>query len=90
MANPSATTFEIRSLTQAWGLLIALSLSSAALTALALPPKVVGGVILLLALVKSRIILARYLDLMHAPGWLRGFTLSVTLFTLVLFGLSLI
>ncbi len=79
-----------RRLTLAWATLIALSLGAAVLTLLMLPAKVTGGVMLLLALLKARIILAQYLELAHAPDWLRGFTFVLVLFALTLFGLFLI
>ena len=46
--------------------------------------------ILLLALFKARLILARYLDLQRAPGWLTGATLVFAIWTLLAFGLYLI
>jgi hypothetical protein len=77
-------------LTRAWLALLALSLGSAGLTMMPLPPELLGGGILSLALAKSRIILARYLDLAHSPSWLRGFTMVLTGFAVVIFGLYLI
>ena len=73
-----------------WGALVALSLSTAALTLFQLPPALVGGGILLLALAKMRLILACYLDLRRCPAWLGGFTAVLTGFTLLVFGLYLI
>lgn len=77
------------SLTQAWVALLGLSLGSAVLTMMPVPPTAMGGGILLLALFKARVILARYLDLAHIPGWLRGFTMVLTGFAVVIFGLYL-
>ncbi len=77
-------------LTQAWLALLALSVASALLTLLPVPPALLGGGILALALAKSRIILARYLDLAASPAWLRGFTMVLTGFALLIFALYLI
>ena len=92
MSDQTQTDISAKSngLLTAWGLLIALSLGSALLTALNLPPKLIGGLVLLLALLKSRLILSRYLDLAHAPRWLSGFTATLTLFAILLFGLFLV
>ena len=77
-------------LTFAWLALLALSFASALLTMLALPPEIVGGGILLLALAKARVILARYLDLADSPAWLRGFTLVLAGFSILVFALYLV
>ncbi|MES0826497.1 cytochrome C oxidase subunit IV family protein [Ruegeria sp. SCP11] len=77
-------------LTRAWFALLGLSLGSALLTMMPVSPAVMGGGILLLALIKARVILARYLDLAHSPSWLSGFTMVLTGFALVIFGLYLI
>ena len=77
-------------LTFAWLALLALSFASALLTKLALPPQIVGGGILLLALAKARVILARYLDLADSPAWLRGFTIVLTGFSILVFALYLV
>ncbi|MGV6847259.1 MAG: cytochrome C oxidase subunit IV family protein [Marinibacterium sp.] len=74
----------------AWASLIALSLASALLTIAPLYPEVVGGGVLLLALFKARIILARYLNLEHSPAWLRGFTMVLSGFAAVIFALYLV
>ncbi|MEX0350814.1 MAG: cytochrome C oxidase subunit IV family protein [Paracoccaceae bacterium] len=78
------------SLTQAWLALLGLSLGSAVLTMISMPPKVMGGCILLFALTKARVILARYLDLIHSPEWLRGFTTVLSGFSVLVFGLYVI
>ncbi len=77
-------------LTRAWVTLLALSVASALLTVLPIPSTLLGGGILILALAKCRIILARYLDLAASPGWLRGFTMVMTGFALIIFALYLI
>ncbi|WP_254443464.1 cytochrome C oxidase subunit IV family protein [Ruegeria atlantica] len=74
-------------LIKAWFALLGLSLGSALLTMTPVPPAVMGGGILLLALIKGRIILARYLELAHSPAWLRGFTIVLTGFAVLIFGL---
>ena len=76
-------------LTRAWLGLLALSLTSALLTLLHSPQIAAAGV-LVLALIKTRLILAQYLDLAHSPNWLRGFTMVLTIFSLLIFGLYLI
>ncbi len=76
-------------MTRAWLGLLALSLASALLTLLH-SPKVVAAGVLVLALIKTRLILALYLDLAHSPNWLRGFTMVLTIFSLLIFGLYLI
>ncbi len=77
-------------LTKAWLGLLALSLASALLTLLPAAPAIICGGILLLALLKARLILARYLDLTDSPGWLRGFTMVLTGFSVAVFGLYLV
>lgn len=49
-----------------------------------------GVAILTLAIVKARVILARYLDLAQAPGWLRGFVWVIVLWALSVLGLYLV
>lgn len=77
----------------AWAWLAGLS-GAAALIAVAmgqgLPRKVAGAAILLLALLKARVILSRYLDLDRAPGWLSGFSWAVTLWAVAVLGLYLV
>ena len=51
--------------------------------------RIMGGVVLMLALLKARVILSRYLGLWRAPSWRRGFNLSLTAFCLTLLGLYL-
>lgn len=53
-------------------------------------PEIVGGGVLLLALFKARIILARYLDLETSPAWLSGFTMVLSGFAAVIFALYLV
>ncbi|WP_170367416.1 cytochrome C oxidase subunit IV family protein [Ruegeria arenilitoris] len=77
-------------LTRAWAGLIALSLASALLTLMPVGSRPVGGGILLLALFKARVILARYLDLERSPAWLRGFTLVLSTFAALIFALYLV
>ena len=77
-------------LTRAWLALLALSVVSALLTVQHISPSFLAGGILILALVKCRVILANYLDLAASPFWLRGFSIVLTGFTLVIFVLYLI
>ena len=74
---------------QAWLRLLALSAGTAALTLLPLPSVATGGRILLLAVLKSRLILSRYLALAQASGLLRGITVVLTGFAMLVFALSL-
>lgn len=76
--------------TRAWAALIALSLGSALATLAGLPPKAAGLAILLLGVIKARVILARYLGLAAAPGWLSGFFAVICLWGLLTAGLYLI
>lgn len=80
-------------LTRAWIALMLLSFGStvlAAFTDYGLSVSATGGLILLLALLKARVILSRYLGLWQAPSWNRGFNWVLSLFCLALFGLYLI
>lgn len=77
-------------LLRAWVILISLSLGSALVTVLALDRRIGGTLVLLLALLKARVILSRYLGLDAAPRWRRGFNLTLGLFCAVLLGLFLV
>lgn len=77
-------------LRRAWVTLLALSLASTLLTMLPAPPAFVGSGILILALIKVRVILARYLDLADSPTWLRGFTFVMIAFGCLILALFLI
>ncbi|WP_204115882.1 cytochrome C oxidase subunit IV family protein [Shimia biformata] len=80
-------------LRRAWLTLLALSGASALVAELAgqgVDRRLIGTAILVLALMKSRVILARYLDLAAAPSWLRGFTLTLWIFGGLLLGLFLV
>ncbi|MDZ7711339.1 MAG: nitric oxide reductase F protein [Roseovarius sp.] len=79
-------------LLRAWAALIGLSLGSTLLALGVLPPglTVLSGVLILaLAWLKARVILARYLGLADAPFWRRGFEMSLAGFCLLLLGLYL-
>jgi hypothetical protein len=78
---------------RAWAALIALSLGSTAVSLWHWPPNLTamtGALILTLAWLKARVILARYLGLAAAPFWRRGFDLALALFCLLLLGLYLL
>lgn len=79
-----------RPLLKAWLYLTGLSLLAALVTLTPMPRWALAATILLLALFKARLILARYLDLQRAPGWLTGATLVFAIWTLLAFGLYLI
>jgi hypothetical protein len=55
-----------------------------------LPRPAAGAAILAQALVKARVILARYLGLDAAPSWLSGFTTVLGLWALLMLGLYLV
>lgn len=82
-----------RALYIAWGSLIALSLAS---TLLSLPavwtqwPMATGITVLLLAWLKARVILMRYLGLAAAPTWRRGFDFALAVLCLLMLGLYLV
>ena len=79
-------------LSRAWLMLLVLSGGSAVVAELVgsgLDRRLAGAMIILLALLKARIILSRYLGLSQAPTWRRGFNLSLSLFCLMLLGLYL-
>ena len=90
--RPDPHSFNISSerLVFAWLILLAFSFASAVLTMLPVPSAVGGGGIMFLALIKARVILARYLGLAQSPAWLRGFTIVLTGFSVLVFGLYLI
>lgn len=77
---------------RAWVLLVVLSAASV-LGALAVGAGVnehlVGSLVLLLAWLKARVILSRYLQLWRAPVWKAGFNWVLGVFCLVLLGLYL-
>lgn len=80
--------------TRAWIILLALSalttalaVAQPALTGWAIPA--CSSVLLGLAWLKARVILARYLGLAAAPDWLRGFNLVLALYAGLLLTLTL-
>lgn len=78
---------------RAWGALIVLSLGSTVLSMIDFPGHwmaVAGAVILILAWIKARIVLARYMGLARAPAWRRGFDICLGLFAALLIGLYLV
>jgi len=80
-------------LTRAWLYLLVLSaLGTVAAAAISggYDARIAGVIVLLLALMKARIILSRYLGLASAPSWRRGFNLSLSFFMLAALGLYLI
>lgn len=80
-------------LTKAWIWLIALSGGSAIVALLVgqgMDRRLAGAAILFLALLKSRTILSRYLGLVDAPSWRRGFNMVLTFFCALLLALYLI
>lgn len=81
-----------RHLLMAWLALVGLSLGSTLLSLPFMaraPAGVLGLGVLLIAGMKARIILTRYLGLADAPFWRRGFDISLALFCTLLLGLYL-
>ena len=84
---------------RAWIALLVLSMASTAVavfidrgkttTVTGWVPAVAGVMILLLALIKGRIILSRYLGLETTRFWRRGFNTALTVYAMVLLGLYL-
>lgn len=77
---------------RAWIALLVLSGLATTISVLAgsvLDSRIAGALVLALALAKSRVILSRYLGLWQAPAWLRGFTVVLALFCLIVLGLYL-
>jgi Prokaryotic Cytochrome C oxidase subunit IV len=77
------------SLTQTWTLLVALSVLTAAVTMLDPARPVLALGVLVLAGMKARLILGRYLRLNTAPAWQKGFDLALALLLLAFAGLAL-
>jgi len=80
-------------LLRAWAWLLTLSLGSTAVSLWHWPPgltAVAGSIVLTLAWLKARVILARYLGLAQAPFWRRGFEIALGLFCLLSLGLYLL
>ncbi|WP_068116794.1 hypothetical protein [Tropicimonas marinistellae] len=77
-------------LTRAWSALLLLSGLSTVIASLVtrgLAPVAVGGAILVLAWLKARVILSRYLGLWKAPGWRAGFNWVLGFYCLLLLAL---
>lgn len=71
----------------AWLTLMSLGIATVLVTAGGVEffsPVLFGGLLLLLAWAKARIILSWYLGLWQAPGWLSGFSWVIGLFCLLL------
>jgi len=81
-----------RPLINAWIALIVLSLATTALSIAGSDKTwvpVTGTAILLIAWIKARLVLARYMGLAAAPSWQGGFDICLGIFVLVLGGLYL-
>ncbi|WP_101068466.1 nitric oxide reductase F protein [Roseovarius salinarum] len=79
-------------LLRAWAALVGLGLASTVVAALHWPPgwaAPAGALILVLAWLKARVILSRYLGLHAAPFWRRGFETALGLFCLLLLAFHL-
>lgn len=82
-----------RALVQAWGMLLALSFSTTALTLVDRPVATRMGIavlVLVLAGVKARIILARYLGLAASHFWTWAFDVALGLFIAIAVAIYLI
>lgn len=77
-------------LTTAWLALLALSLASTGATVLPVPQQIVAAAVLVLALIKARVILARFLELSAARSWLSGLSIIIACFFGLVLGLFLI
>ncbi|MCV2890273.1 cytochrome C oxidase subunit IV family protein [Ruegeria aquimaris] len=77
-------------LTTAWLALLVLSLASTGATVLPVPQQIVATAVLVLALIKARVILARYLELSAARSWLSGLSVVIAGFFALVLGLFLI
>lgn len=80
-------------LTRAWFALILLSGAStvlAGMTSLNAAPALAGAAILLVAWMKARVILSRYLGLWQAPAWRAGFNWVLGIYCLFLLGLYVV
>jgi nitric oxide reductase NorF protein len=78
--------------TRAWLHLLILSAASVLLAAWsgAVPgPTTIGALVLVIAWLKARVILSRYLGLWQAPSWQSGFNWGLGIYCLVLLGLFL-
>ena len=83
----------MRALILGWAMLIGFSTVSTFVSILPVPSQwhaASGAIVLLLAWLKARVILSRYLGLCAAPFWARGFGLALGVFCTVLLGLYLI
>lgn len=86
-------TGEPDKLLRAWIALVLLSGVSAVAAGLVnagVDARVTGSLVMLLALMKARVILSRYLGLDAAPSWRPGVNLTILLFCLLLLGLYLV
>ncbi|NDR58148.1 nitric oxide reductase F protein [Aliiruegeria sabulilitoris] len=83
----------MKSLTRAWFALILLSGASAANAVMVsrnAVPTIAGVAILLVAWMKTRVILSRYLGLWQAPSWRAGFNGVLGVYCLFLLGLYVV
>lgn len=81
-----------KDLVTAWVLLIGLSLLTTSLSAISGSSafdKAVAAGVLILAGLKARLILGRYLDVQRSRFWTRGFDLAIGGFLVLCFGLHL-
>ena len=78
-----------RHLIRAWLTLAALTALGTALHFSGLPPKLAGGLILLGAWLKARLVLLDYLELRGVPGWSGGILFGLLVFVTLLLVLFL-
>ncbi|MFD3191509.1 nitric oxide reductase F protein [Sedimentitalea sp. HM32M-2] len=82
-----------RALISGWLALLAFSFGSTVISLWTIPAHwqaLAGAAILVLAWLKARVILGRYLGLANAPFWARGFGISLAVFCCLLLVLYLI
>ncbi len=83
---------ELGEIYRAWAFLLAASIATTALTLVTRGDArlAVCGALLVLAGIKARTILSRYLELRHSAFWMRSFGTAISLFLMVVFAFYVI
>ncbi|MFA9474158.1 MAG: cytochrome C oxidase subunit IV family protein [Filomicrobium sp.] len=79
-----------RALIEAWAVLVGLSAATTILSIFEVSGRggvIIAGFVLLLAGIKARVILSRYLQLRNSRFWTRSFDFAIGSFLLLSFGL---
>lgn len=77
-----------RALIEAWAVLVGLSAATTVLSMMEVSGRggiIISGFVLLLAGIKARVILSRYLQLRNSRFWLRSFDMAIGSFLLLSF-----